>query len=506
MGHSLNRTNFRINNSLIIKDGHEMADHILISDSFGLVKWVLPADYISKKPTNHYIGELFGGGVVVSVWVENGIERCLVASTENISTTSDHYSGTSFNYGLNWSSVQNVVSGAAYKSFGSTNTDLIITQSINSSAKKCFDYLNPDMGTGVWDDWYLPSIYELNQFINNAAIFNKVLDFYAYDNNLPKKDVVNVNAFYSWPNYWETTYATIGIYPSNINLFSFGPTKWTRNSYDEYFYTGTEDVDSNDYDYYWSSSEDSSTHAWAVMSGKTSYNPLLAPSSFNLDSVVLPKSASCKVKPFRIADDTQKSFNFDADYAIITYKFSGERDLDTRTTIISPYLPESESGFGTSYDGVGWTPDYPTHPYSSTYSVIWHAEDNIGSGYETVLINFNAFKYYYPGQSEIIIDARAHWYVQNWVPDFERDPYDQLRLDETLPVILGVDLYKGGLPIKNPTDLNQWINPTAGASMSVESYGKIINVEYTAPAGSGQRVAKLKYNVVGKFGYLFIND
>jgi hypothetical protein len=42
--------------------------------------------------------------------------------------------------------------------------------------------------------------------------------------------------------------------------------------------------------------------------------------------------------------------------------------------------------------------------------------------------------------------------------------------------------------------------------MSLESYGKIINVEYTAPAGSGQRVAKLKYNVVGKFGYLFIND
>ena len=505
MGHSLNRTNFRINNSLIIKDGHEMVDHILISDSVGLVKWALPADYISDKPTNHYIGELFGGGIVVSVWMENGIERCLVASTENISTTSTHYSGTSFNYGFNWSNVQDTGSGAVYKSFGSINTDLIIAQSVNSSAKKCFDYLNPDMGTGVWDDWYLPSIYELNQFINNSAIINKVLDSYTYDNNLSKKDVVNTNVFYSWPDF-EPSYTTTGIYPSNINLLSFGPTKWTRNNYDLYDYMGTDNVDSNDYDYYWSSSEDSPTHAWAVMSGKTSYNPVLAPSSFNLDSVVLPKSTLCKVRPFRIADDTQKSFNFDADYAIITYKFSGERDLDTRTTIISPSLPQSESGYGTTFDGLGWTPDYPTHPRSSTYSVIWHANDNVGSGYETVLINFKAFKYYYPGQSEIIIDAKAHWYVGNWVPDFEREPYDQLRLDETLPVILGVDLYKGGLPIQNPNDLNQWINPSAGASMSLESYGKVINVEYTTPAGSGQRVAKLKYNVVGKFGYLFIND
>jgi len=605
----------------------------------------------------------------------------------------------------------------------------------------------------------------LNQFVNNAAIFNKVLDSYAYDNNLIKKDSLSVNMLYSWPDF-SPTYTTIGIYPSNINLLNFGPTKWTRKIYDQFEYMSSEDVNSNDADYYWSSSEDSSTHAWAVMAGNKSLSSESTPtymdpdataflnaalitdatiqnainvlvidlknagiwtkmkavypmaggsaathkfnlkdprdddsayrlsfsggwthsatgalsdgttgwantnvysnqiftandgllgiytsssslsgassyiystsnmadsewsmqhnsgvfyfsmfrtnslpgtaslpgfsavgmetngyrsvykngsllnsqnlgfismpqnikmvlsarnasgtidsysgalysfafisstltssehtkfytavqkyqtsmgrqvgdpisqfsSSFNLDSVVLPKSTLCKVKPFRIADDTQKSFNFDADYAIITYKFSGERDLDTRTTIVSPSLPQSESGYGTNFNGAGWTPDYPTHPYSSTYSVIWHADDNRGFGYETVLINFQAFRYYYPGQSEIIIYAKAHWFVQSWAPGFERDPYDQLRLDETSPVILGVDLYKGGSPIKNPNNLYQWINPTAGASMSLDSYGKVINTEFYAGAGTGQMVAKFKYNVVGKFGYLFIND
>jgi len=130
----------------------------------------------------------------------------------------------------------------------------------------------------------------------------------------------------------------------------------------------------------------------------------------------------------------------------------------------------------------------------------------LGLGYETVLINFNAFKYYYPGQSEIIIDAKAHWYINSWVPNFVSNPYDQLRLDETPPVILGVDLYKGGTPIPNPSDPNQWINPTAGASMSLNSYGANINIAAISGPGTGQRVAKFKYNVLGKFGYLFTID
>ena len=508
MGHSLNRTSFKINNSLTIIDGQEKLDHILISDSKGVGGWRITTDYVTAKPNSHYSGELFGGGVVVAVWMEKGIERCLIAGMENISTTSVSFGQTSFNYGFAWSDIQNISSGATYKSFGASNSSIISVQSATSSGKKCIDYLNPEMGTGVWDDWYLPSIHELNQFVNNAAIFNKVLDSYTYDNNIAKLDVVNEQV-----QYWfdSTTYTTLSIFPSNVNLFNFGKTKYTVNqdSFYSFGFDGESTTflrNSNDADYYWSSTEDGASYTWAVMAGTNSYDQSLAPNTLNLDSCVIPKSVAGKIRPFRIADDTQIPFNFDADYAIITYKFSGEKDLDTRTTMILPYAPQSESGYGSGYDGIGWTPDAPTHSNSSTYSVVWHRKDNIGFGYETVLINFNAFKYFYPGQAEIIIDAKAHWYVNSWEPNFVSSPYDQLRLNETPPVVLGVDLYKGGNPIPNPLDANQWINPTAGASMSLTSFGTNINTAYVSGAGTGQRVAKFKYNVLGKFGYLFGMD
>lgn len=493
MGHSINRTSFNINKNLTILDGVQGLDQILISNINGVANWKTPTDYISTKPNAHYIGEFFGGGVVVAVWNQNGIERCLVAAHENISTTSTSHGITSFNYGFAWSDI-NSVSSANYKSFGASNSSIISAQSATSSAQKCLDYFNPDLGTGVWDDWYLPSIYELNYLINNAAIFNKVLDSYSYDNNVAKQDYINVTQI------GPSSYITDSVFPSNINLLTFGKTKQTLNTYNPFIdeYSINTSYESNDSDYYWSSTENAASAAWAVLTGTSS--------SQNLDTTFILKSTLGKVRPFRVADDTQKSFNFDADYAVITYQFSGERDLDTRTTMVVPDAPASESGYGSTLyntlgDGAGWTPDYPTHPSSSTYSVIWHAGDNTGYGYESVLINFKAFKYYYPGQSEIVVDAKAHWYVNNWIPDFV--PGDQPRLDATPPVILGVDLYKGGTPSKVGY---QWINPTAGASMSLNSYGVKINIEEFAGVGVGMRVAKFKYNVIGKFGYLFSMD
>jgi hypothetical protein len=492
MGNSINRTNFKLN-KLTILDGLEGSDKILISDSNGVSNWRTPTDFISDKPNSHYIGEFFGGGVVVAIWYENGIERCLIAALENITTTRTQGGVTSFIYGFAWSDL-NLTSGASYKSFGASNSSLIAAQSATSSAQLCLDYFNPDLGTGVWDDWYLPSIYELNYLINNAAIFNKVLDSYSYDNNEPKLDVVNITVLPTFPNY---TYTTDSIFPSNINLLTFGKTKYTKNETTDAgpggTYTDTGLVSSNDSDYYWSSTEDTSTTAWGVLTGTSSFR--------NLDIASIFKTDLAKVRPFRIADDTQISFDFEADYIVLTYEFSGERDLDTRTTIITPDLPASESGWGAYSDGIGWTPDAPTHPNSSTYSVIWHGGDNTGVGYESVLINLNAFRFYYPGQSEIIIDAKAHWYVGNWIPDFV--PGDQTRLDNTPAVILSVDLYKGGSPAKVGY---QWVNPTAGASMSLNSFGSVINTQTYAGVGVGQRVAKFKYNIIGKFGYLFSID
>ena len=60
---------------------------------------------------------------------------------------------------------------------GKGNTSKIIGQSGHSSsaAKLCDDYTNDDYGTGVYKDWYLPSVAELNHVWNNLYEVQKAL-------------------------------------------------------------------------------------------------------------------------------------------------------------------------------------------------------------------------------------------------------------------------------------------------------------------------------------------
>jgi len=238
------------------------------------------------------------------------------------------------------------------------------------------------------------------------------------------------------------------------------------------------------------------------------------------------------------------SFKFDAEYIIITYKYTDGQDLDTRTRMISP--SQSQVAWITPYtETLPYNPGVNGSPFSSnwightskapwsnqtkamsftpgattstsppagyynlpqtgnnpngTFSILWHAGDNTGLGsdpnaYETVLINVQAFKFHYPGQSIIRIDCRAMWWA----------------VLGTGPVVLGVDLYKGGNPQKPGPVFNSgyiWENPTAAAKLSLDS------ISTTVTAFSGQqtgktpdglqdsdRVAIVEYNLVSKTG------
>ena len=530
MGHSLKKTSFEVKTSLSIKDGSEAQGYVLMSDEIGNATWKDPKKYITAKTSSHYIGEMFGGGVVVSVWNESGIDRCLVASPECISTLNTVTSGSGFitstyntgwSYGFSFSSVPGTFSATSSWN-GYSNTQRISTQLSSSAAARCMDYVNPDTGSGIWDDWFLPSIMELKHLGANSAIFNKVLQQYAFDKEKPTIDWLynsDGNA-----GLLQTDRAV----PTDINFFRLGSTTYKYSySYFTADFTQTDlhtpsnsfqyasdvsTISSDDSGYYWSSTENiSNGSAWALVAG--TYSEMSSYLSFDsknytahnsniFGTALLSKSTPAKVRPFRLADDTQKQFYFDADYIVITYVFSGERDLDTRTSMVVPNVPASESGYGTPYRGVGWTPDAPLHPASSTYSVIWHAGDNTGYGFESVLINLNAFRYYYPGQAEIVIDARAHWYTQSWQPSVIGWTADQIkaRLDATEPVNLQVKLYKGGEMSRSGY---AWTNTGATAEMMLDSYSTKINMAYSA---KGMRVSKIKYNLIGKFGYLQLFD
>ena len=47
---------------------------------------------------------------------------------------------------------------------------------VSSSAKLCDDYTNPDYGIGIYSDWYLPSIAQLDQIYSARYILNKTIE------------------------------------------------------------------------------------------------------------------------------------------------------------------------------------------------------------------------------------------------------------------------------------------------------------------------------------------
>lgn len=109
----------------------------------------------------HYIGELYGGGIVVAVWKESGVEKGLIASLTDVSASAQY------------SSITGTLIGATAQSpiDGQANTTAIVAQGDNSGAA----YLCANYSSGGFEDWYLPTVWELNQCYNAAFVVNTIL-------------------------------------------------------------------------------------------------------------------------------------------------------------------------------------------------------------------------------------------------------------------------------------------------------------------------------------------
>ena len=147
----------------------------------------------------HYIGELFGGGIVVSVWKDaQGVERGLIASLTDLSS------------GIPWTTpaFQETLIGPAAQSprDGLANTNAIVAQAgagTTYAAGLCKAY-----NAGGFNDWYLPSLLELRECYNASIIVNEVLG--------------DLNGFVFSPNsgisYWSSTENNIS-YVDVINFY-----------------------------------------------------------------------------------------------------------------------------------------------------------------------------------------------------------------------------------------------------------------------------------------------
>lgn len=178
----------------------------------------------------------------------------------------------------------------------------------------------------------------------------------------------------------------------------------------------------------------------------------------------------------------ETSFQFNADYVMLTYEFTDGQDLDTRTRIVTPNVGQT-----TQLTYLGWSRQ-TQHPTSGTPYEIWGG-DNTGIGFESVLFDINVFKAAYPSENILVIDARGFWYNTVGVN----------------PVNVAATLWKGGLPVKTGYI---WTNPTATETFNISSVGKVITL---APTGdkalsSGERIATLTYNLTSNVGILDNND
>ena len=116
----------------------------------------------------HYIGELFGGGIVVSVWKVSGVEHGLIASLVDLSA------------GIIWTTAAyqliSVPGGALSPIDGLANSNAIVAQAGAGStyaAGLCRAY--SAIGDGGLSDWYLPAPWEINQCFNAALVVNTIL-------------------------------------------------------------------------------------------------------------------------------------------------------------------------------------------------------------------------------------------------------------------------------------------------------------------------------------------
>jgi hypothetical protein len=163
-------------------------------------------------------------------------------------------------------------------------------------------------------------------------------------------------------------------------------------------------------------------------------------------------------------------FTFDADYIVLTYSFTDGVDLDTRTKVTIPDI-----GQATLADSIGWccSEQWPT---TGTPILTWGG-DNMGVGFESVLIDLIEFKSQYPGSNTIVMNSKAFWYG-------------------TLgsnPVTIQVTLYKGGTMVADP-DNYTFYNNTFTAAYGALSPGTTVTTN-ESNCIEGDNITSLQYNL-----------
>jgi len=113
----------------------------------------------------HYKGELFGGGIIVSVYKTAGVEHGLIASLSDLSS------------GMPWATPSytsiSVSGGATNQVDGLANSNAIVADF--GAGNTYAAGLCRASTAGGFNDWYLPASFELHDCLKAASIINNIL-------------------------------------------------------------------------------------------------------------------------------------------------------------------------------------------------------------------------------------------------------------------------------------------------------------------------------------------
>jgi len=123
-----------------------------------------------------------------------------------------------------WSNVTGTLIGSTAQSDwdGLSNSNAIVGQTghTNSAAKLCLNYVNNEYGTGIYSDWYLPARGELNHLWNNIFEVQKALDS---DGN-PATTAIVKNFYWSSSEYSSSTAWSLNFSYGTTNNYGKGST------------------------------------------------------------------------------------------------------------------------------------------------------------------------------------------------------------------------------------------------------------------------------------------
>ena len=150
------------------------------------VPYAMYAGSAGTTTSGHYIGELFGGGIIF--WLSPDNKHGLVMSLKNVSNSAI------------WTNSKTTIGADdMYDGLSNTKKIIAVTGTEDNAALKCKNY-----NAGGFSDWFLPSVWQLSIIFKNVYTLNYVL---LNDNDTSTEPIIS-SGYFNNSFYWSSTECT----------------------------------------------------------------------------------------------------------------------------------------------------------------------------------------------------------------------------------------------------------------------------------------------------------